>query len=90
MCLLVLLTITMTMNFERGNNMTIQDMIDQMIIQGAYCIKQWHEEDNDCVVLKEGRDFECEWYHFSDIIMNTRISCMYVANNVLMIELEYD
>ena len=70
--------------------MTIQDMIDQMTIQGAYCIKQWHEEDNDCVVLEEGRDFESEWHKFKYWTMNTRVSFIYVANNVLMIELEYD
>lgn len=70
--------------------MIVQDMIDQLTIQGAYCIKQWHEADNDCVVLEEGRDFESEWYNFSDMVMNTKISYMYVVDNVLMIELEWD
>lgn len=70
--------------------MTIQDMINQLTIQGAYCIKQWHEEDNDCVVLEEGQDFECEWYNFNDMVMNTKVGYMYVVDNVLMIELEWD
>ena len=70
--------------------MTIQDMINQMTIEGAYCIKQYHEADNDCVVLEEGRDFDSEWYNFNDMVMNTEISCMYVVDNVLMIELEWD
>lgn len=69
--------------------MTIDNLVDQMTMQGAYCIKQWHEEDNDCVVLEEGRDFESEWYKFSDMVMNTKISYMYAVDGVLNIELEW-
>lgn len=69
--------------------MTIHDLIEQFTIQGGYCVKQWSEEHNDCMVLEEGRDFECEWYNFSEAVMNGKISYMYAVDGVLNIELDW-
>ena len=38
--------------------MTIQDLIDQFEIQGAYCIKRWRDDWNDYAKFAEGKDFE--------------------------------
>lgn len=40
--------------------MSIRDLMMQFEIQGGYCIKAWSNKYNDCIVLKEGTDFECE------------------------------
>ena len=70
--------------------MTIQDLIDQFEIQGAYCIKRYDSEKEDCAVLAEGHDFECEHWEIDDGILNSKISYMYPVDGVLNIELEWD
>lgn len=66
--------------------MTIQNLIEQFEIQGAFCIKEYDWEKEDCIVLAEGHDFECEYYDIDDNILNSNITYMYVANGVLNIE----
>ena len=66
--------------------MTIQDLIDQFEIQGAYRIKQIDDDDWTCAVVAEGHDFECEYWNINDGILNRKICYMYVADNVLNIE----
>lgn len=68
--------------------MTIQELIDQFEIQGAYCIKKWIEEDDDYDVLAQGEVFECEYYDINEEYMNTKIDYMYAVDGVLNIELE--
>ena len=68
--------------------MTIQDLIDQFEIQGAYCIKKWQEDLNDCEKLAEGMDFECEKHRFNEDCLNSKISYMYAVDGALHIELE--
>ena len=68
--------------------MTIQDLIDQFEIQGAYRIKEYDFEAEDCIILAEGHDFECEKWNIDDGILNRRISYMYAIDGVLNIELE--
>ena len=68
--------------------MTIQDLIDQFEIQGAYCIKEYDCETEDCIVLADGHDFECEYWKIDDEIKNSRISYMYAVDGVLNIEVE--
>lgn len=66
--------------------MTIQDLIDQFEIQGAFRIKEYDWEKEDCIILAEGHDFECEYYDIDDSILNSNITYMYVVDNVLNIE----
>lgn len=69
--------------------MTIQDLIDQFEIQGAYCIKRYDDEKEDCVILADGHDFECEHYDIADEILNSEITYMYAVDGVLNIELSW-
>ena len=68
--------------------MTIQDLIDQFEIQGAYCIKEYDWEKEDCIILAEGHDFECEKWKIDDGILNSKISYMYAVDGVLNMEVE--
>lgn len=68
--------------------MTIQDLIDQFEIQGAYCIKEYDWEKEDCVVLAEGHDFECEYYDIDESYLNSHIQYMYAVDGVLNIEVQ--
>lgn len=68
--------------------MTIQDLIDQFYIQGAYCIKEYDWEEEDCIILAEGHDFECERWDIDNGILNSRVTCMYAVDGVLNIEVE--
>jgi hypothetical protein len=69
--------------------MTIQDLIDQFEIQGAYCIKRWRDDWNDYAVFAEGYDFECEKHTLKEDCLNDRITFMYAVDGVLNIELEW-
>lgn len=68
--------------------MTIRDLIDQFEIQGAYCIKEYDWEKEDCIVLAEGHDFECERSDIDEVILNSNISYMYAVDGVLNIEVQ--
>lgn len=68
--------------------MTIRDLIDQFNIQGGYCIKEYDLEIEDCVVLAEGHDFECEWWKIDEGILNSGITYMYAVDGILNIEVE--
>ena len=70
--------------------MTIQDLIDQFEIQGAYCIKRWREDWNDYAVFAVGDDFECDKWKLNDDCLNSKIGYMWAVNGVLNIELEWD
>lgn len=68
--------------------MTIQELIDQFEIQGAYRIKRWDESAEDYEVLDEGSDFECDRWNIKEEYLNTKIAYMYAVDGVLNIELE--
>ena len=68
--------------------MTIRDMIDQFAIQGPYCIKTL--VDDDIQTLVDGTDFECEFNQIDDIYFDMEITYIYVANNMLNIEIELE
>lgn len=70
--------------------MTIQDLIDQFEIQGAYCIKRWRDDWDDYAKFAEGKDFECEKWKLKEDCLNSKISYMYAIDGVLHIELEWD
>lgn len=70
--------------------MTIQELIDQFEIQGAFCIKRWDESAEDYEVLSEGGDFECDRWNIEEKYLNTKIAYMYAVDGVLNIELEED
>ena len=68
--------------------MTIQDLIDQFEIQGAYCIKEYDWEKEDCIVLAEGHDFECEKHMIDERYLNSNIQYMYAVDGVLNIDVQ--
>lgn len=68
--------------------MTIQDLIDQFEIQGAYCIKRWEDDWNDYAILAKGKDFEYEKRKLKEDYLNAKISFMYAVDGILHIELE--
>ena len=68
--------------------MSIKDLIDQFEIQGAFCIKEWDYEKEYCIILAEGRDFECDKYDIDDAILNRNITYMYAVDGVLNFEVE--
>ena len=68
--------------------MTIQDLIDQLYIQGGYCVKRWIDDCNDYIILAHGDDFECEYYKLSEDCLTSKIEYMYAVRGVLNIELE--
>lgn len=70
--------------------MTLQDLIDQFTIQGAFCIKRWRDDWNDYAKFAEGKDFEVEHRHLKEDCLNSKISYMYAVDGVLHIELEWD
>lgn len=70
--------------------MTIQDLIDQFEIQGAYCIKRWRDDWDDYAVFAEGKDFEYEKWNLKEDCLDSAISYMYAIDGVLHIELEWE
>lgn len=68
--------------------MTIQDLINQFEIQGAYCIKMWDDDIDDYEVFSIGKDFECDKWNIGENILNSKISYMYAIDGVLNIEVE--
>lgn len=68
--------------------MTINDLIDQFEIQGAFRIKVWDDTVYDCVTQAEGKDFECYDWNSKEDVLNRKITYMYVVDNVLNIEVE--
>lgn len=69
--------------------MTIQELIDQFEVQGAFRIKEWDCEKEDYIILAEGHDFECDkWDIDDDIIEKSKIAYMYAIDGVLNIEVE--
>ena len=70
--------------------MTIQDLIDQFNIQGAFCIKRWEDDWNDYAKFAEGHDFESEHCKLNEYCLGSKISYMYAVDGVLNIELELE
>jgi hypothetical protein len=68
--------------------MTIQDLIDQFEIQGAYCIKRWRDDLNDCEKIAEGNDFEWDRWEMIEDCLNSTVAYMYAIDGVLHIEIE--
>ena len=68
--------------------MTIRDLMEQFEIQGGYCIKEYDYKLDCCIILAEGKDFECEWYDIDDKVLDMRITYMYAVDGVLNIEVE--
>ncbi len=67
--------------------MTIQDLIGQFEIQGAFHIKVWDDDIYDYVTLAKGGDFECDKWDIADEILERKITYMYAVDGVLNIEL---
>lgn len=68
--------------------MCIRELDDQFEIQGAFIIKMWDDETNDCVILATGNDFECDKWDIDEDIMERKISYMYAVNGMMNFEVE--
>ena len=53
--------------------MTIQELVDQFAIQGAFRVYRWDYEVNDAVTLASGTDFECEQWTITEKDMNRKL-----------------
>ena len=68
--------------------MTIQDLVDQFEIQGAFCIKKWNWDVEDYAVFADGHDFECDRCNIRNCVMDSKIAYMYAVDGILNIEVE--
>ena len=68
--------------------MTVQELINQFEIQGAYCIKRWRYDWDDYEKFAFGNNFEGDKWYLKEDCLNTKISYMYAIDGVLHIELE--
>lgn len=67
---------------------TIRELDDLTNVQGAFCIKEWDYEKEDCIILAEGSDFEIDRWEIDEGIMESKIAYMYAIDGVLNIEVE--
>jgi hypothetical protein len=67
---------------------TIRELDDLINIQGAFRIKEWDCEKEDCITLAEGSDFEIDRWEIDEGIMESKIAYMYAIDGVLNIEVE--
>ena len=67
---------------------TIRELDDLINIQGAFRIKEWDYEKEDCIILAEGSDFEIDRWEIDEGIMESKIAYMYAIDGVLNIEVE--
>lgn len=67
---------------------TIRELDDLINIQGAFRIKEWDYEKEDCIILAEGTDFEIDRWEIDEGIMESKIAYMYAIDGVLNIEVE--
>ena len=70
--------------------MTIQELIDQFDIQGAFHIKRWDDDLCDCVTLAKGTDFECDKWKIEEDILYKKIEYLYAVDGVLNFEIEWE
>ena len=68
--------------------MTINELMNHIEIQGAFCIREWDFEKEDYITLAEGHDFEIDKFEIDNGIFDSRISYMYAIDGVLNIEVE--
>lgn len=68
--------------------MTIQDLINQFEIQGAYCIKMWRDDWNDYAKFAVGDNFESDRCNLKEDCLNSKITYIYAVDGVLNIEIE--
>lgn len=66
----------------------IRELTEQFEIQGAFHVKAWDNETEDCVTLAEGSDFECDKWDIAEDILEREITYMYAVDGVLNIEVE--
>lgn len=70
--------------------MSINELNDHFEIQGAFIIKKWDNENEDCIILASGNDFECDRWDIAEDILDGKIAYMYAVDGVLNIELEQE
>lgn len=66
--------------------LTIQDLIEQFEIQGAYKVVAYNEETYEPIIIAEG--YEIRLSSIEDKYLDAKISYMYAEDNVLVIEVE--
>lgn len=68
--------------------LTIQDLLDQFEIQGAYKVVAYNGETDEATIVAEG--YELKSYKIEDKYLDAEISYMYAEDNVLVIEINLD
>lgn len=68
--------------------LTIQDLIDQFEIQGAYKVVTYNDETSEQIVVAEG--YEIRPFKIEDKYLYAEIAYMYAEDNTLIIEINND
>lgn len=68
--------------------MTIRELLDNFEIQGAFIVKVWNEDTNDCAILAEGEQFEYQIWHNDNEVLDRKITYMYAVDGTLVIEVK--
>ena len=65
--------------------LTIQDLLNQFEIQGAYKVMAYNEETDELTIVAEG--YEIRFAQLEDKYLDAEIAYMYAEDNVLVIEI---
>lgn len=68
--------------------LTIQDLLDQFEIQGAYKVVAYNGETDEATIVAEG--YELKPFKIEDKYADAEIAYMYAEDNVLVIEINND
>lgn len=70
--------------------MTIRDLMEQVIIQGAFQIKQWSDKEETYFILAEGNDFELESCNINGKYLDLEIKYMYAVQQTSSVVFEVE
>ena len=68
--------------------LTIQDLLDQFEIQGAYKVVAYNGETDEATIVAEG--YELKPFKIEDKYADAEIAYRYAEDNVLVIEINND
>ncbi len=68
--------------------LTIQDLLDQFEIQGAYKVVAYNGETDEATIVAEG--YELKNFQIDDKYVDAEITYMYAEDNTLVIEINLD
>ena len=70
--------------------MTVFDILEQINVQGGFCIKVWNDAENDYIILASGQDIETEYRNIKENILNCGVKYLYAIDGNLVFELDME